>query len=187
MTLISQIRPDNARKIAMKSGGATFYLYENAKGNPCVRYYKGKSTKAKCYSFRSVEFRENYVTNIIANITAAEEDKAKRRADRNKPHNLEKGLILYTSWGYDQTNVEYYEVIGVPSKCYVDLQRIAAPLARGEEGFMSGNSVPNPENKIGETFRRKVDMSGSRPSIRIDSVATAWIWDGKEKYSSWYA
>ena len=78
-------------------------------------------------------------------------------------------------------------MISVPSKCYVELQQIGAPLTRGEEGFMSGKSVPNPENKIGEPLRRKVDMSGSRPSVRIDSVATAWIWDGKEKYSSWYA
>lgn len=187
MTNAAHAIPNNARKVAMKSGGATFYLFEDKSGKPCVRFYKGKSTKAKTFSFRSPDFRGKYIENIITNINASEKEAAKRRAERNKPHNLEKGLILYTSWGYDQTNVEYYEVISVPSKCFVELQQIGAPLARGEEGFMSGKSVPNPENKIGKPFRRKVDMSGSRPSVRIDSVATAWIWDGKEKYSSWYA
>ena len=187
MTELAHIRPDNSTKIAMKSGGATFYAFSDRAGRPCVRYYKGKSQKCKTYHFRSEEFRSKYIAGIISNIDTAEREKANQRAERNKAHNLEKGLILYTSWGYDQTNVEYYEVIDVPSPCYVILQEIGAPLARGEESFMSGHSVPNPDNKIGEPIRRKVDMAGGSPSVRINSSVIAWVWDGREKRSSWYA
>ncbi|MGH1415360.1 MAG: hypothetical protein ACRBB0_17865 [Pelagimonas sp.] len=186
MTAITQIRPDNSQKIFVKGGLATFFTYRNLKGQPCVCYYVGKSAKAKRYSFPTEEKRAEFVERVITNLRATADEKAKRRAEQNKPHNLEKGLILYTSWGYDQTNTEFYEVIKVPSKCYVVLQQIAAPLVGGETDHMSGNRVPNPDNKIGEPLRRKVDMSGSRPSVRICDVVTAWIWDGKEKSVSWY-
>ncbi|EBA18419.1 hypothetical protein RSK20926_11889 [Roseobacter sp. SK209-2-6] len=187
MTITARAIPENSTKIAMKSGGAEFHIYEDGKGRPCVVYYRGKSSKMNAFYFKTEERRASHIEGVIKNITAAEKRKAEERAARNKAHNMEPGLILYTSWGYDQTNVEFYQVVEVPSRCYVILQQISAPLARGEESFMSGNSVPNPENKIGEPFRRKVNMSGSRPSVKIDNVATAWIWDGKEKHTSWYA
>lgn len=185
--LIKRHIPENATTVKMKSGGAVFYLYQNRDERPCVVYYIGKRTKGPSYRFKNEAERAAHIEKIINNVQANAEQAAARRAERNKPHNMEEGLILYTSWGYDQTNVEYYEVIDVPSPCYVVLQQIGAPLARGEESFMSGSSVPNPDNKIGEPIRRKVDMSGSRPSVKICNVVTAWIWDGKEKRSSWYA
>ncbi|WP_299686647.1 hypothetical protein [uncultured Tateyamaria sp.] len=187
MNLHEQLRPENARKITVKGGLATFYTYTNGRGQPCVMILKGRSRKAKQFWFRSDARRSEYIAQQVQSILARKSAAEERRAARNKPHNLETGIILYTNWGYDQTNVEFYEVIDVPSKCYVILQEIGAPLVRGEESFMSGNKFPDPELKMGEPIRRKVDMSGTRPSVRINSVVTAWIWDGQEKLSSWYA
>ncbi len=187
MTLHEQLRPENSQKISVKDGLATFYSYTNRAGQPCVMVLKGRSRKAKQFRFTSEASRSKYIEQQVQAIISRKEAAKARRAERNKPHNLEPGVILYTNWGYDQTNVEFYEVVEVPSACYVVLQEIAAPLVRGEESYMSGNCFPDPERKIGEPLRRKVDMSGTRPSVRINSVVTAWIWDGKEKTTSWYA
>lgn len=181
MTDTAHFRPENAQKIAMKNGGATFYLYNNHKGEPCVQLFIGKSRKPKAFRFRDPVARTDYVSRVIANVQSRKEEADKLRKTRNRPHNLDAGVILYTSWGYDQTNTEFYLVKEAPSKCFVTLQQIAAPLVKGEEGYMSGRRFPDPELLVGEPFRRKVDMSGARASVRIDSVVTAWVWDGKEK------
>lgn len=180
--------PKGAARVAMKDGGAVFYLYRTKAGEPAAVCFVGRAEKPTWrYRFRSDAEREQRVRRQIEVVRQRATDRAERRKRSNRPHTLEKGLILYTSWGYDQTNTEFYEVIDVPSPCYVVLQEIAAPLVRGEESFMSGNRMPDPDARIGEPFRRKVDMTGARPSVRINSVVSAWIWDGKEKSVSWYS
>ena len=187
MTTTTHISPAGSHKIAMKNGGATFYTYDDQKGRPCVWIYYGKSKKPKRFYFSSEARRSAHIENVIAQVNEIYNETQKRRTERNQPHTLGKGLILYTSWGYDQTNTEFYQVIDVPSACYVVLQEVGAPLVRGEESFMSGNRFPDPEIKKGEPFRRKVDMTGGKPSVKIDNVCSAWVWDGKERGVSWYA
>lgn len=180
--------PKGATKVAAKGANVTFYLSQNAAGQPTALCFVGKAQKPTWhYRFRSEADRAKRVQAQIEAATAAEARRKERREARNKPHNLEAGVILFTSWGYDQTNTEFYEVVDVPSPCYVVLQEIGAPLVRGEESFMSGNRFPDPESRIGQPFRRKVDMAGGSPSIKISSCQTAWVWDGKEKLTSWYA
>ncbi len=48
---------------------------------------------------------------------------AKREAQRKMRENPEIGSVWYTSWGYDQTNVEYFEVVARTDKS-VKLRRI---------------------------------------------------------------
>ena len=186
MTNTTLTRPANSTKIAMKCGGATFFLFTASNGRPAVTFYRGRSKKAKCYGFRCESQRGKWIERTIASIAERKAETAKRRKQANRAHNLESGLILYTSWGYEQTNTEFYVVTGTPSKCFVEIQQIEAPLENGEVDFMSGTRVPNPEKTIGQPFKRKVDMSGSRPSIRINDCVTAWVWDGKGKSVSWY-
>lgn len=180
--------PKGAVKVTMKSGGATFYLYKNAADQNCAMCFVGNAQKPTWrFRFLTEADRTKKIKAQIEAVNARSAEMAKRRSERNKAHSLEKGLILYTSWGYDQTNTEFFEIVDVPSKNFVTLQEIAAPLTNGEEGFMSGNRMPDPETKIGAPFRRKVNMSGGSPSISIDSCRNAWVWDGKSKRVSWYA
>lgn len=179
--------PTGSQKIALKDGSATFYLFADTQGRPSVFGYLGKSQKPKRYYFGSESNRIKWMEKVAKAQADRNRATAERRAERNKPHTLEPGDILYTSWGYDQTNVEFYKVVSCPSKCYVEIQEISAPLINGEDGFMTGRRFPDPDKANGQPFKRKVDMSSGKPSIKVNSVATAWVWDGKEKRVSWYA
>lgn len=180
--------PKGAVKVAPKGVDVVFYIFQNKAGQPCAMAFVGKAQKPTWhYRFSSIAAREKRMAELVASVKARADENAKRRAARNKPHNLGPGVIMYTSWGYEQTNVEFFEVIEAPSACFVVLQEIAAPLVNGEEGFMSGRSFPDPERKIGKPIRRKVSMNCGSPTVSIDSVRTAWVWDGREKRVSWYA
>lgn len=103
-----------------------------------------------------------------------------RRQAARQPHTLQVGDVVNTCWGYEQTNVEFFQVVAV-SGAMVTLRQIAASTT--ETGFMSGTKVPHPGNFIGEPIRRRAS-AGNR--VKIDGCSGA-PWDGKPQHVSWYA
>jgi hypothetical protein len=94
------------------------------------------------------------------------------------------GAILWASWGYEQTNNDYY-VIVEQSKSFVKL----LPLSNNykENGFMSGNSKAGKEIDFSVLpIKRKVKEHGIT-YIAIEDYKHAWLYDGKEKSESHYA
>lgn len=120
------------------------------------------------------------------------------------PITVEVGDVFESSWGYDQTNVDYYEVVGfTPSGKSVKLRKIGAIGVPGSDGFMSRRVVANPGSfnpngrVITKLLKRAADDSwrardGKSPwyiscdydyadHIKAADVATT------STYESWYA
>lgn len=105
-----------------------------------------------------------------------------------EPHiasKIELGAILVSSWGYEQTNVDFYVVVEMTAK----MARLL-PLKRNSRqeewtGSMSGSTTAAQE----ADFRAEVIKKKIQPSnyIKIESYAYAHLWDGKKQYESWYA
>lgn len=54
-------------------------------------------------------------------------------------HPLTVGTVLYSSWGYDQTNIDFYEVVKATAKT-VTIRGIKQ--VRTHDGYMQGSCVP---------------------------------------------
>jgi hypothetical protein len=147
-----------------------FYLmaFQGTAGKPCAHY-----------SFKTAEQRAAYMKRMTESAKLSADYKAKRKAETKKPRKLEVGHILYTSWGYDQTNVDYYQVTALKGETMVIVQKLEQSCP--ETGFMSGKALPA-EKLIGKPIACRA--TGDR--ITVEGHA-AWIWDGQPKYSSWYA
>lgn len=78
--------------------------------------------------------------------------------------------ILYSSWGYEQTNIDYYQVVRKTAK---KLWVRKLKSTRTETGFMSGPCVPHPNEFISQEF-----------SIFPDKYKK---WQGRPLTCSWYA
>jgi len=104
-----------------------------------------------------------------------------RRQAAKQPHTLKVGDVLNSCWGYEQTNVEFYEVIAV-SGVMVTLREIAAKVT--ETGFMCGETVPKPGHFIGAPIRRRASATNR---VRIHASTGASPWNGRPHYVSWYA
>lgn len=97
------------------------------------------------------------------------------------------GDIVYTSWGYDQTNIDFYQVVKV-TKASVKLQRIAATVesSTGYDDYLTPlkdkflTAAEHSWRKNAFTTRFKLDESGIGYSCRADDH-TAWLWDGTAK------
>jgi len=104
-----------------------------------------------------------------------------------EPHvarKIELGAILVSSWGYDQTNVDFYAVVEMTAKMVkiLPLKHKTRPDAFSS---MAGHAKATKEiNFRAEVMKKKIQ---SNNWIRIESYAHAHLWDGRERYESWYA
>ncbi len=159
---------------------------EDHNGAPYCKAWRGKARKPFAYyRFRSPERRSEWIAEQKVEEDAREEYKAKRKAEDAEKlaemvARVQVGTILYTSWGYDQTNVEFFEVVARKGKRTAVLREIAAD--QEQTGFMSGKVTPRPGGYIGDPIERRIGPYG----LRIDDVRSAWVHEGGAKGNSWY-
>lgn len=144
-----------------------------------------KSKKPKIMSAND----EEQVYKYFVRLVESEERLAKQRAQWNEQKkvdkanflaNLKVGSILHGSWGYEQTNCEFYRVIEL-NGTKVKIQELPH-ISTKETSWASCNVMPNLEDTSGTILERTVASA----SIKLNSSCDLYIWDGKEKYSSWY-
>lgn len=90
------------------------------------------------------------------------------------------GDILKSSWGYEQTNVSFYQVVKATAKM-LTVRRIGSEMESDAELSMSGKVVPKVgvfmEGSRSEELRRKV-LDGD--TIKINSYAYAYLMQPRE-------
>ena len=97
---------------------------------------------------------------------------------------IEIGTIFESSWGYDQTNIDFYKVTGKTAK-FVTLQQIGSKIVK-ETGWAEQVVVPG-EVEIGKPFKRKVQTFAWGTYVSISDWASASPWEGKPVRQSQYA
>jgi hypothetical protein len=166
--------PTRSMKVADKASDAVAYVYTNGQGRPCAAVFIGKQAKPLWrYSFRTPENREKSVRQAFDDRRAAVARKARNRAEWNaKGSGLVKGDILVSTWGYEQTNVDFYEVTEAkPGARMVTIRRVRAHAV--ETLSMQYDAVPQSGDYIGEPMR-KAARDGR---VSISSYASASKWN----------
>jgi hypothetical protein len=158
---------------------------------PVLITFKGKSNKPVVNGwFRTADALYTYYTKWLeaaqAQKVAADARALERKVEKAAfKHDFEIGDILYSSWGYEQTNVDFYQVVGKTDKT-ITVREIAKEYK--ELGWLRSNSKARKDAFVGEPFRRTVKYcNGGKGTIDIESYSGAWEWDGSEKYESRYA
>lgn len=94
---------------------------------------------------------------------------------------IQKGTILYASWGYEQTNINFYLVLEKRNSI-LKLQEIRSNRTYERQDY--GTCTPNTESTIGEPFEKRLSKYNS---IRINSVYNASFYNGEKiHWSAWY-
>lgn len=177
--------PRGLTEIASGHGLAIYGSYE---GKPTAIAFQGKSKRhVWYYTFRSTERMKEYIEEALEQAAKSEAHKLQRKEERKKraaefSRKVKIGDVFYSSWGYEQTNIDFFEVIAVKG-----FTLVLKPIARRSvetTGWASESVVAAKGDYIGEAFTRRITDSGY---IRIDDVRTASLWDGLPRERSWYA
>lgn len=148
---------------------------------------KGKNPYVH-FRYRSIEEREASIAKYVAAHVEAQAEKVRRREERKgSPADMEKvkpGLIFVNSWGYDQTNVDFYEVVEVKGQTVI-LRPIGGESV-GAAGFMCDHVVARPGHFCGDPIKKRVYFYGGQPYVSME-FGSCCVWDGSPHYRSWYA
>jgi len=137
----------------------------------------------------ALKTEEKYILNEILEIRTKEALTALQAAKYGHiaPHHamqIEVGAILYSSWGYDQTNVDFYCIVEV-SKSFIKMLPMGHDYT--PNGSMDGSVMPIIVDFSAEVMRRKFDPTGKKHYIKADAHIYCKLWDGKTKYTSNWA
>lgn len=110
--------PENSTPITNTLGSAIVYTYTAKDGKPAGIAYIGKSAKKQWhYRFTNEAQRDAQIARLFENVKAQDDYKASRKAEKqNFKHSLKVGDVLHSSWGYEQTNVEFYQIVATTKK-----------------------------------------------------------------------
>lgn len=122
-----------------------------------VKAFKGKAKKPAFFlRFSNAEKARGFVDHWAIDVRRQQDEIKARRA----PHSLKVGDVLVCSWGYDQTNVDYYEVTALIGVRMIELREIATETIEAGPSAMTGRSVPMVGQYIAEAIRKQADIDG---------------------------
>lgn len=178
--------PQGSQAITHPDGLAVVYWYP-ARGNFGAIAYVGKAAKAAWhYSVKSMDRVNELATQLFKNLEEHRVRIAERRAERTKPHTLKIGDIIHHSWGWEQTQCDYYQVLSVTP--HTAIVRALRSLTVHDSIYPHGMAEMQTCQRDdfaqdAEPFR--VTVSGQN-YVGLEH-GSAGLWDGKPNYCSWYA
>lgn len=188
--------PENSVIEALEEINAVVCRYFDNSGRPCALAYCGRMKRpAFRHWFSSVHTRELFLSRWVdqqrKNHDARERAKRERKEQRNAPNVLKAGDILVNSWGYEQTNVDFFQVVESKGQT-VKLRSIAARSTGEIAGHMSDHVVAVKDAFVDtrNDAYEKVDFIVKRVSygktIKM-KFGVCSLWDGRPMHRSWYA
>lgn len=113
-------------------------------------------------------------------------DEAVARSSEEFRRSLRVGDILYSSWGWEQTNIDFYQVIAIRGSA-VDLRQLDQRTT--EDGYMCGTTVPLPGVSRARPIRtvgRKIISASTHAALRGNGTGSPCGAVGTDKSSGHY-
>jgi len=128
-----EILPDGSALYTAEKDGRFYLQVFEGKAlrmcRPVSGYYRMETSRAEAIEKFKLSRAQHIATQFL------------RREAAKKPHTLKVGDVLNTNWGWEQTNVAFYEVVAV-SGSMVTLRQLAED--RQDIGPMCGETVALP-------------------------------------------
>lgn len=158
------------------------------KGTPRCFIFEGRKRKPDAHLFKDnkalILYVESRVQKIFDKNIRKEEQKERDRilAEENR-QTVHVGDIFSTSWGYDRTIVEFFEVVERVSDAYVNVRQISATTV--SQSAMSSHIKPVVGSYIGPVKKCQINKHGH--IVKADDYGhTAYKTKADaEHYTSW--
>lgn len=190
--------PKESTPFTIEGFAAIVYFHEASNGAVYAVGFRGKAQKpAFNYRFNSPARRSEYCFGFLCDEAQGEERKGDRRAEAKAVraafvNPLKVGDVIYNSWGYEQTNVDFYQIVEVKGKS-ITMRKIGQKADAGRStGHDSEYRLPVFDWFIGEPFKKTVQPNGYENGYSISfKSGSGSFWGNKEKpgnakYCSWY-
>jgi hypothetical protein len=184
---------------------AVGYVFTN---HPAAKYpfayavFMGKASKPSAYyAARSAESAKAEVLKHLGDAVKVAAAKAARKASMaadkatwNAAVDLPVGTVLVCSWGWEQTNVDFFKVVGHFGRLGVEMVAVGSKTVEGSGSphGMADEVVADPDRVLDGAAVVRAKMA-NKTAVAVPGHArypwgtNAHKWDGGPCYRSWYA
>lgn len=135
--------PQGATKDQRSTELGEVYTYSRAGGIYAVGFRGTAGKPAFHYRFKDEQRREAHIAQFFTGLQEHSNSVAERRKAASAfRHDVKVGDIFRASWGYDQTNIDYYEVVALIGQHMAEVREIQQQSK--ETGWLQGDCVPAP-------------------------------------------
>ena len=151
-------------------------------------FFKGKKAKPEWhYRFKDTEAIKKKINETINCLLKWETLKEERKEERKKEIlDVKVGDLFVSSWGYEQTNANFFQVVGITKKG-IKVRPIKSK-ENVDSKSMTGTAIPIKNAFEGEAITKKIyiDNYGNEGFSMGKGYAGAEKWDGKPVWISTY-
>ena len=194
----------NSKKVTsdkLPEESAVCYIVESANGRVNVQFFIGKQSKPDKYlAYKSLESANTAIEAFFDNLVRVYAYKQEQKERQKLARQVAKaefegkiGSVFVSSWGYEQTNVDAYQMVRRVNNQTIEVVEIGLK-SEPSEGLSSMaeqvKPVPVSTEKAAKmpkllariTTKNSIQVENKRDSGNAD------LWDGKRSYyHSWYA
>lgn len=190
-----------------------YEITKNEKFNSFEIKFDGKPSETIRNGLKSLQFRWHQIKQVwygfaeenalkaILDRTTKNEPKKQEKAVKSEIKGLKVGDVLISSWGYEQTNVDAFQVVALVGSSSVRVKEVVLPVRKTKSnGMMSEDLILyQPDHFLKPVNRptfikdnekgdlKRVQEKRAEPFIKINSFANAYkLKDGEKYYHSWY-
>ena len=159
------------------------------KPTPKAKFSKEKQIFG--FRFLNEDRRLEYINEDYLNRVKNQEAKEKYKSDKkikNKSDllNVKVGEIFKDSWGYEQTNVDYFQVVAKPSSSFIVVKKINYELIDETVSNMSAYVKP-----LINSFKNDEELKFKLNGASFKSSSFSWAnkvenIEKEKAYTSWY-
>lgn len=185
--------------------GYTLEFKTNPNGKPVAQAYKiAEKSRLKYkkflfnFFFATEERMNEFINQKLKELTERKEKQEREKKQKQEAAKSIKasqyfklGDIIVNTWGWEQSNVDYYKIIGLTDKC-IRVRSIGSKIEEKSiySHGMACNVLPDPEKEGDKEYLLKLKPSHDLKSIYICNPERYYYfhkWDGRSNYCSWYA
>lgn len=179
-----------------------YKLVENVEKNGVELYFDSipnkkerellKNNGYKWHNLKKCWYKSN-------NYKVVRKSDTKEKAKTNA-YGVKVGDVFFASWGYEQTNNDFFRVKELRGSKQVIVQEVClgiveqqatGPDARDvkydpKDWAISSYSSFIKDNEKGEAKLVQISKYNNEPYIKISSFANAYLYQGEKVYNSWY-
>ena len=199
----------------------TYTITKDQQYNSIEISFDGKPSEAIRTALKEMRFRWHGVKKVWYGYATEEAVRAaigekpavvgskpkKEEAERVNKFGVKVGDLFYSSWGYEQTNVDFFQVVALVGESSVRVREVNPPMidekavssmssdrtykTKGLPILPAVSSVFIKDNEKGDLKRLKSYAADgkSRPQFTLDTFANAYYCETEftKQYESWYA
>ena len=166
--------------------------------------YRWHKVKGVWYGYGDENTVREAIENATKGVKVAKVTKTTTKTEKVNKYGVEVGDVFYLNWGWEQTNVDFFQVVALVGETSVKVKHVNPEIVNTDgQGFMCANYTYNitkepmrvdtcnvfiKDSEHGDT--KRVNVCGDVPYIRIGSsnhMASRIPFGLRKEYVSWYA